>query len=277
MHLQEGAGWVLAGTTTPPTASQFLAVLGDLTDFQIRGEFRFGADTGSLDNVIFVQQPPAEPVFADFRRPAGEFSTLTRNDDGSFSRRLTDGTTYAFDDQGRMTSVSDANGNTTSYDYDSVTGALTKITDPAGLETNFAYGPDGLMDSVTDPAGRITTYFHDEDGNLVRVLDPEEAQQEFAYLASGLMETSTDQRQNDTDYDYGFAGQFLGADLPDGSSVTQSIFRDLGLANLDLGEGTPANPSPYARPGGLETSVTDGNGNLTRIECYLMSCAISVR
>ena len=100
----------------------------------------------------------------------------------------------------------------------------------------------------------------------MRILDPEEAQQEFAYLASGLMETATDQRGFDTDYDYGFAGQLIGADLPDGASISQSIFRDLGLANLDLGEGTPANPSPYARPGGLETTVTDGNGNLTRLK-----------
>ena len=260
VHLQEGAGWVLAGTTTPPTASQFLAVLGDLTDFQIRGEFRFGADTGSLDNVIFVQQPPAEPVFADFRRPAGEFSTLTRNDDGSFSRRLTDGTTYAFDEEGRMTAVSDANGNTTSYDYDPVTGALTKITDPAGLETNFAYGPDGLMDSVTDPAGRITTYFHDEDGNLVRVLDPEEAQQEFAYLASGLMETSTDQRGNDTNYTYGFAGQYSGLTFSDGASNDVQAGRVVGLADLASGVGSTGNPNPFVRPGARLATFVDGRG-----------------
>jgi len=83
-------------------------------------------------------------------------------------------------------------------------------------------------------------------------------------MSGGFLLTATDPRGYDTDYNYGFAGQMLGADLPDGASVSQSIFRDLGLA--DLGEGTPSNPAPYARPGGLTTTVTDGNGNLTTLK-----------
>ena len=43
-------------------------------------------------------------------------------------------------------------GNTTSYAYDGQ-GRLTTITDPVGLATTFAYSGDHLA-SVTDPARR---------------------------------------------------------------------------------------------------------------------------
>ncbi|MBK8557982.1 MAG: hypothetical protein IPL65_20560 [Lewinellaceae bacterium] len=51
--LQEDAGWRLnSNTGPPPTQAQFMAVLGNLTTIQIRGEYRYGADFGGLDNVI---------------------------------------------------------------------------------------------------------------------------------------------------------------------------------------------------------------------------------
>lgn len=51
--LNESAGWRvgnLAGAA--PSALQMQTVLSSLTDLRIRGEFRTGADTGSLDNVF---------------------------------------------------------------------------------------------------------------------------------------------------------------------------------------------------------------------------------
>lgn len=49
--LIETAGWKKQGTTTVPTPTEMQSVLASLTGLQIRGEFRTGADTGSLDNV----------------------------------------------------------------------------------------------------------------------------------------------------------------------------------------------------------------------------------
>ena len=45
-------GWLVGGTSAAPTQAQFLAVLGALDELLIRGEYRTGADTGSLDNVV---------------------------------------------------------------------------------------------------------------------------------------------------------------------------------------------------------------------------------
>ena len=79
-------------------------------------------------------------------------------------------------------------------------------------------------------------------------MDAEDFERLFAYDADGRLDTATDQRGFETDYDYGFAGQLLGSDLPDGASISQSIFRDLGLADLSIGQGTPSNPAPLRPP-----------------------------
>ena len=51
--LREDAGWRLNSISGPiPTQAQFRGLLADLTDFQIRGEYRSSADIGGLDNVV---------------------------------------------------------------------------------------------------------------------------------------------------------------------------------------------------------------------------------
>jgi Ca2+-binding RTX toxin-like protein len=47
----EGAGWTNATTGLAATAAELRAVLGDLDRLLIRGEYRTGADTGSIDDV----------------------------------------------------------------------------------------------------------------------------------------------------------------------------------------------------------------------------------
>jgi len=53
--LTESGGWLDGGAA--PTQARMKLVLGDITDIQIRGEFRSGADTGSLDNVVMTPEP----------------------------------------------------------------------------------------------------------------------------------------------------------------------------------------------------------------------------
>jgi hypothetical protein len=68
VQLAETAGWRITdavsesafadfATLQAPTADQMKAVLGNLTQLLIRGEFQDGADTGYLDNVRFGAAP----------------------------------------------------------------------------------------------------------------------------------------------------------------------------------------------------------------------------
>lgn len=55
------SGWRLDSLDgSAVTEAQFRQALDDVTDLQIRGEFNLGADTGSLDNVLFGAAPPVE-------------------------------------------------------------------------------------------------------------------------------------------------------------------------------------------------------------------------
>ncbi len=62
LELTETGGWVLNGS--PPTQAEFEQVLADVTDLQIRGEYRSGSDTGDLDNVVLLPEPLSAGVLA---------------------------------------------------------------------------------------------------------------------------------------------------------------------------------------------------------------------
>ena len=200
-----------------------------------------------------------------FASPAGEFSTLARNPDGSFTRRTKDGTLHDYDPEGLLTAVTDRNGNATTYAYDAQ-DRIETITDPAGLITTFAYGADGKLDSVTDPASRVTQFQHDAAGDLVKIIDPDLSERDFAYDARHRLISQFSKRDFETTYDYGFHGRATAAHRPDGSDNLFSPSQVVGLIDTSLDGGTLgsfANPAPFVRPDAVEASFTDGNGNLT--------------
>ena len=82
-----------------------------------------------VDNVYAVLPNVAVGVTDVFASPAGDFSTLVKNPDASFTHILKNGTAIEYDAAGLMTARVDRNGNTTSYAYDG-SGNLTTITDP---------------------------------------------------------------------------------------------------------------------------------------------------
>ncbi|NNG03294.1 MAG: hypothetical protein HKM95_04250, partial [Inquilinus sp.] len=257
IQLNENAGWVIEGTNTPPTEAQMRAVLGDIQSLQIRGEYREGPDIGSLDNVVFWA-PLDDADQVAFARPAADFSELRRNPDGSFTRRLKDGTEIGYDSTGLMTDRADRNGNTTGYEYDAA-GRVTAVTDPLGLTTRFVYGADGKLESVFDPQGRETR-FEQGAGGLFRIVDVEADARQFAYDANGRLAAEIGERGFTTTHDYGGAGQWVGSGFPDGASVSSQIGKTLGLDALGLGLGGPGNPLPYARPN-QTVQLTDARGN----------------
>src|SRR5262245_20577371 len=110
-----------------------------------------------------------------FTRPAAEpdFSTLTKEGDGTYTLRKKDGETLRFSPQGTswavLTSRTDRVGNATSYAYvdadsDGKVDEISTITYPGTLVTTFNF-TGALVTSVTDPYGRVTTLGYT--GNLL--------------------------------------------------------------------------------------------------------------
>jgi len=93
----------------------------------------------------------------------GVYLTLVKNADNTYTVTQTDGTKINFNTSGKISSIVDTNGNTTSYTY-GTNGKVSKITDASGRATTFAYGTNGYVSSVTDPANRITSFEYDASG-----------------------------------------------------------------------------------------------------------------
>ncbi|WP_170328201.1 PKD domain-containing protein [Ruegeria arenilitoris] len=192
----------------------------------------------------------------------GEFSTLSRLDDGSWQRRYKDGNIVLYDANGLQTATVDPQGNRKEYAYDDL-GRLATITDQVGGVTSFAYEELGRLASVTYPDGRVTSFAYDDAGNLNEVTEPVGSKVSFAYDANGHLVSTTNQNGNVTSYTYDGMGNLKGATLPDGSSVANQVASSLGLVD-GLG-GPAASPLIYVAPEDRVTTVTDRKGQTTEV------------
>jgi len=193
-----------------------------------------GADIGFLEDFVRNGTVYSYSNFAEFAQnignkiraivggsPEGEFSFLSRKQDGSYVRKMKDGTEIHFNAKGLQTAVIDRNGNQTSFEYDSA-DHLIVITDPVGKITTFTYGSNGLLNQVQDPANRITNFTHDSNGNLTNIADADSSERKFTYDAKHLITEQTDKRNNITKYFYIAENSLLRSERPDGS--TRGVF-----------------------------------------------------
>ena len=74
-------------------------------------------------------------------------------------------TEYTYDDVGNLTSLTDANGNTTLYEYDSLFG-VTQATYPDSTTETFSYDAVGNVLQRTDGNG-ITEFMYNNQYQLI--------------------------------------------------------------------------------------------------------------
>ena len=116
---------------------------------------------------------------------SGETITYTYDTAGRTQSQITKSTagvvtgtvSYTYTANGSMDTVTDNKTGTTDYDYDSTTGALSRITYGNGSSIAYSYDLFGRTKTVTEKASAIgssytTTYDYDTFGNLKSVLDP---------------------------------------------------------------------------------------------------------
>jgi RHS repeat-associated protein len=87
----------------------------------------------------------------------------------------------AYDTQGRITTITDAIGQVTTFTYGASDPLkLTKITDPFGRSASFAYTSAGQLASITDTIG-ITSQYTYGPGNFVNTLTTPYGKTTFAF------------------------------------------------------------------------------------------------
>ncbi len=167
--------------------------------------------------------------------------------------RVTDATSrttiYAVGTNGLVNSVTDNAGKTTSYLYNAF-GENTRITDPLGNQTNFAY-VQGDRVSRTDALNRTTNYAYDAWDRLTSVDYPTSVDQSFTYDREGRMLTAVDGTGTRT-YTYDDLGRKTNQTDPRGNTVATYDAGGRLLTQTDV-------------TGRLINYAYDGNGRLQQV------------
>ena len=167
----------------------------------------------------------------------GQLSTVQDEDHASAN------TSYSYDALHRMTAVrqtlasAPSGAATTAYSYD-VMDNLSSVTDPNGNTTSYRYDDFHRLQRQDSPVTGTTTYQYDPAGNLVATTDARGAGTTRAYDASNRVLTSTSQLAGAVtetvtySYDSATAGSFGKgrlAQMTDPSGATTYAYERRGL------------------------------------------------
>ncbi len=104
--------------------------------------------------------------------------------------------------------VTDRNGDTTAYEYDS-DGNVIAVTDPLGKVTRYTYDDHGNQLSKTDALGNTAAWIYDERDNKLSETDPLGNTTTWTYNGRNQILTETDPLGNVTTYTYDSKGNWL--------------------------------------------------------------------
>lgn len=181
-----------------------------------------------------------------------------------------------YDDQGRVTSQTDANGgvsrlayqngstvttdaagNTTAYYYDSGY-RTTRIVYPDGSTVNRAYSGNRMI-SETDPLNHTTRYTYDNRGNILTVTRYDGAVRRYEYNAANKVTRFTDYDNVATTYSYDSRSNLIKEETS-GRSVSYGYNGNNQLIAVTDAAGRTIT---YTYNGAILTSVTDPQGSTT--------------
>jgi RHS repeat-associated protein len=136
-------------------------------------------------------------------------------------------TTFDYDTVDRPARMTDAegalHGYDTEYQYDAAS-RLVRVIDGRGVNAEEStYSANGHRKTVKDPNGRTTTYTYDDFDRLLRVAYPDASFEEFTYNAAGSLTKKRTRSGVDITYAYDNLNRLTSKSVP-GSGVTQFTY-----------------------------------------------------
>ena len=128
-------------------------------------------------------------------------------------------TSYAYDDQSNLLTVTDPLSNVTTYTWDALNRRST-AEDALSETTTTAYDANNDVTSVTDPLGNATTYTWDGIGDQLGIASPDTGTTTKTYDAAGNLLTSTDARSDVTTNTYDALNRPLTVSYTSGTGIT---------------------------------------------------------
>jgi YD repeat-containing protein len=119
---------------------------------------------------------------------------------------VSDITTYAYDSQGRLTTVTNALSHITQLSNFDNYGNPQTVVDANGVTTSLGYSPQGWLASVST-AGSTTSFEHDAIGQITKVTRGDGSWLEYSWSAARRLTAITNNRGEKIEYDYDPMGQ----------------------------------------------------------------------
>ena len=144
-----------------------------------------------------VAKPLPEFSFADIGIASASGSELYRFNASGRHLQTLDAFTgavryqFAYDNAGRLATITDANGNVTAIERD-VAGGATAIVGPFGQRTALVVNADGYLGSITNLGGDATQLTYTPDGLLTSLTKPRGQTSRYAYDTVGRLTSATD-------------------------------------------------------------------------------------
>jgi len=235
-----------------------------------------------LEYTLDLTSDPNEPRYLP---PAGLYDYLVENQDGTYTLVKKRGLELDFDINGTLSAITDRNGNSITFTYDTnglfplngpseyfvgqnygliaMEYMLTTITDDLGRKINFAYDANGLLSTIADFANRTWTYTYDHNTNdLLTVTYPNTSEYPsgltitYTYDDNHNLLTVTDHNgqswlTNSYDSNDRINTQIYGDGTyafgynPDGNVVTVTDRRDFNSTTVLSDTGNPLNHTVY--------------------------------
>jgi len=192
----------------------------------------------------------------------GNYNTLIKNYDNSFTLTDKNGIMRDYDATGRLIFIIDRNDNVLSFVYNPSVPGGTYIQDASGRQIVLNIDSNGHVISATDPDGKAFQYGYDGNGNLVSVTDPTGAVTNYTYDSNHKITQFTNANGHNTYYQYDSQGRCV-MNYRD-SNVNKTTL-NYGANNTTVVTDSLGKNNTYVFNSiGLQTSKTDPLGNVTQ-------------
>jgi RHS repeat-associated protein len=137
--------------------------------------------------------------------PNGNAQSYSYDEHGdlvSYSDREHHNTTYTYNPDHRLLTITDARGTTPLQNQFDATGRLNGQVDALGQTLAYDHDVAGRVETITDRLGHATRYEYDERGNVLRQVDAKGGVRSFTYDFFDNLLSETNQLGKTTTYTY---------------------------------------------------------------------------
>jgi len=140
---------------------------------------------------------------------SGNFSSLVKNADGTFTLTDKNKNVTHYDTTGRMASLTDRNGNVLSFVYNPTVSGGSYIQDAGGRRIILNFDANNHVISAVSPAGKTYQYTYGSNTNLINIKDPTGANTTYTYDSFHHITQFTNGNNHNRYYQYDTQGHVL--------------------------------------------------------------------